>query len=294
MKKLRHIVEYVITLILVGFIRILPVRLGLAFGAFLGRLFWIIGVRRRVAERNFRLCFGERFTKSERNKILARSYENFVRSAVEFVIMPKLLRKGTVKFDGIEYLKELANKRSGAILVTGHFGNWELFGAALAHEGIPIGAVVARQANRMVDKLINSIRKKCGIKVIYQSESAFGIIKALKSGRQIALLSDQDAHERGVVVRFFGKEASTPKGPALIALKTGVPIVFGVITRESDGMNHIAKIFEPIYPPKNTKSVDDTVYQLTSRITKMLENAVEKEPEQYFWMHRRFKSTLGY
>ncbi len=248
MKKLRHIVEYVITLILVGFIRILPVRLGLAFGAFLGRLFWIIGVRRRVAERNFSLCFGERFTKSERNKIL----------------------------------------------VTGHFGNWELFGAALAHEGIPIGAVVARQTNKMVDKLINSIRKRCGIEIIYQSESAFGIIKALKSGRQIALLSDQDARERGVVVKFFGKEASTPKGPALIALKTGVPIVFCLITRESGGMNHTAKFFKPIYPPESTKSIDDTVYQLTARITKMLENAVEKEPEQYFWMHRRFKSTLGY
>jgi KDO2-lipid IV(A) lauroyltransferase len=245
---------------------------------------------------NLKLCFPE-IEKDGREKILAESYRNFCRSLVEFILLPKIKGKTRdfVCFDGLEKLQELSAKKEGALLVTGHFGSWELLGAALLESGIPMDFLVGEQTNRAVDDLINGIRSEMGIGLIHMGVAAKGILKAVKEGRFVAMLSDQDAGKSSVVVSFFGNPASTPAGIGAFALKLKCPIVAGGIVREGKSNRH--KIFVEIIRPDYDnlpQEKEEAIKKVTQIYTERIEHYVREFPQMYFWAHRRFKSTIEY
>ena len=291
--KIKHKVEYWITSFLGTVLRVLPYRCALSVGSFLGILaFDVFRVRRKVTLVNLKNSLGDQKNIGELRKIGRRAYINIGKSVVEYSLFPSLNNEkisGMVKFEGTENFDEAIKRGKGAIVVAGHFGSWELMGAATSQSGYPVDFLVGEQHNILVDNLMNDYRKCMGIGIIKMGAAAKGIIKALKNNRFVAMLSDQDAGEDGTVVQFLNRPASTPKGPAAFALKMNAPIVMGFIIRGDDKRQKIV-ITEPIFIQKS-KNKEDDIRNLTQAYTSVLEEYVRRYPDHWFWPHRRWKST---
>ncbi|MGB3091718.1 MAG: lysophospholipid acyltransferase family protein [Candidatus Zixiibacteriota bacterium] len=290
-RRIKHRIEYWITCLMGAFVRIIPYRLALALGSFLGWLvFDIFRVRRKVTLINLRNSMGR--GKDGLAGIGRRAYRNFGKSMVEYTLFPSLDKdkiEQMVEFEGAEHWDEALKKGKGAILVTGHFGSWELMGAATSQRGYPIDFLVGEQHNVLVDNLMNDYRRSMGIGIIKMGAAAKGVIRALKNNRFVAMLSDQDAGSDGAVVEFFGRPASTPKGPAAFALKMDAPIVMAFIVRESARKQKV--IIEKAIFGEKTRDKQEDIRRLTQAYTRLLEEYVRKYPDHWFWPHRRWKST---
>lgn len=193
-----------------------------------------------------------------------------------------------VRVEGLENLRTALAGKKGAILISGHFGVWELVSPWLVLNGFDITMVVRRQSNIFVDTWFEEMRQKHGAKT---TDSGFGlreILKSLRKGHLLALMVDQDNGKQGIFVKFFNRWASSPTGPAQISLKTGAPIVPLAIFPDYRG-KHLLTICPPIYPESYPNDVAGQ-QQLTSAFTAFLEKIIRKQPEQWFWLHRRWKT----
>jgi len=177
----------------------------------------------------------------------------------------------------------------GAVVASGHIGNWEVAGAAVASRGIQTDVVARGQRNRLFDEDINGTRRNFGLRVVPQSSATKGILRALRQGRVAGLVSDQDAGANGLFVDFFGWPASTARGPALFAVRTGAPLYLGLFVREPGFPQRYVGTFELI-ETERTGDRDADVEALVAAYTRKLEEAVRRHPEQYFWYHRRWKT----
>ena len=288
---IKHRAEYWITYLVGAFARIIPYRLSLALGSFLGWLaFDVLRMRRKVTLINLGNSLGK--GKDGLTRIGRRAYQNIGKSMVEYSLFPSLDKEkilGMVEFEGTENFDEALRRGKGAVLVAGHFGSWELMGAATRQKGYPVDFLVGEQHNLLVDNLMNDYRRSVGIGIIKMGAAAKGIIRALKNNRFVAMLSDQDAGSDGTVVEFFNRPASTPKGPAAFALKMDAPVIMAFIIRENQKKQRII-IEKPIFIEKTTDKEND-IQRLTQAYTRVLEEYIRKYPDHWFWPHRRWKST---
>jgi len=291
LRKTKHRFEYRITLLLGAMIRAIPYGLALAVGSFLGWLaFDILRIRRRVTMINLRNCLGGE--PGQLRRIGREAYKNFAKSMVEYSLFPSLSKTkilSMVKLQGAENFDEVLAAGRGAIVVAGHFGSWELMGAAVSQMGYPVDFLVGEQHNLLVDEMMNEHRRCMGIGIIKMGAAAKGIMRALNNNRLVAMLSDQDAGSDGTVVQFFNRPASTPKGPAAFALKMNCPIIVSFIIRENRGKQKII-IEKPIFGTK-TSDKEENIRSLTQAYTGLLEDYIRRYPDHWFWPHRRWKST---
>jgi len=257
-------------------------------GAALGDAAHALGIRREVARRNLALAFPER-SAAERDALLARHYRELGRVAAEYGRMPRLVAAAdgevVAGVEGLEPLRALAGR--GLMLLTGHYGNFELLGAWLGRIN-PVDFLVQPLSNPAVEARIERLRGAAGVGTISTRGGVKQVFKALRAGRWIALLADQDARGRGVFVPFFGRLASTPEGPARLSLQTGAPIVMGFPTRREDGRHHL--VIEPPHWPEGGTDTE-SVRALTAWHTAKLEAQVRRAPEYWFWLHRRWKTS---
>jgi KDO2-lipid IV(A) lauroyltransferase len=291
-KRIRYRLEYLAVVTLIFVLNLIPYRIALLFGDAIGILaFSVFRLRRKVTLNNLESSFGESYTGRDYRKTAARAYRYIGRGMIEYGLFPSLKRNRLdrlLSISGEDNLKEIVSENQGAVLVTGHFGSWELMGAFLASRGWPIDYLVGEQHNLLVNRLMNDHRRLFGIGLIDMGVAARGVIKAIRGGRMVCMLSDQDAGSDGVVVRFLGRPASTPKGPAAFALKTGAPLACGFIIRE--GFRQRIIIEPPIdFRPSGDKDKD--IEELTRKYTVLLEEYIRKYPDHWFWPHRRWKST---
>lgn len=296
MKKIRHTIEFLALKAILLPLRLLPFRVSVALGGFFGNVLWFFGIRKSVSRFNMSLCFPE-IGGRQTDRIIRESYKNFCRSMVEFALLPRIKDRTVdyVLFDGKEELSQLVENNTGALLVTGHFGSWELLGAGLVEAGIPLDFLVGEQTNSSTDEFINGIRAAMGIGIIHMGVAARGIIKSVKGGRMVAMLSDQDAGKSSVIVDFFGNPAATPQGIAAFALKLKCPIIFGGIFRIDGTARHKVEIQIILPDYKNLASdKEEAIREVTQLYTSRLEDIIRKAPEMYFWPHRRFKRTIEY
>jgi KDO2-lipid IV(A) lauroyltransferase len=191
------------------------------------------------------------------------------------------------EFVGLDALRAALDRGCGVVMVTGHFGNWEIGGAALAVRGFPLDVVAQRQSNPLFDRALVAARERLGMRVIERGRAPKEGLRALRQGRVVAFVADQDAKRAGVFVPFFGRAASTHRGPALLALRTGAPLFLGTPLRTAQGGYRIG--LEEVEVEREG-SLDEIVDRWTARFTARLEAAVRAAPEQYFWQHRRWKS----
>jgi len=191
---------------------------------------------------------------------------------------------------GIRFLDEALEGGKGLVLVTFHFGNWELVGAYIARLGYPLSVVVQRIHNPFIDKMISNMRQGAGMKTIPRSSALKDSLRALDKNNIVVFLADQDAHDSGVFVPFFHRPASTPRGPAVIALRRDVQAVMSFAVRQEDGSFEIN--FEPIiYKRKYVLEEDIKVF--TRTFTNRLEDYVKEYPDQWLWLHRRWKTVAA-
>lgn len=290
-KNLRHYVEYLFVRGMVIVIWMASLKATLIFADILGWFaFSVLRVRRKVAEDNVRRAFPEK-SREEILAIARRSYQNFAKMVFEYIRFPLLKREDVLSLctiEGEEHLTQALKRGKGGMMVAGHFGNWELMGAYLSQKGYPISFLVGEQHNSRVDDMMNDHRRCMGIGIIHMGVAVRGVIKALRDNRFVALLSDQDARDMGVFVDFFGRKASTHQGPAVFALKTGAPILFGSIIRLPGGRHRI--VAEALHFDHLEGVTPENIQEVTQAHTALLERAIRAHPDHWFWMHKRWKT----
>jgi KDO2-lipid IV(A) lauroyltransferase len=262
----------------------------LAIGESLGGLVHRIGIRVAVAEENLSLAFPD-LPIAEINQLSRGCYRHFGALLAEFARLP-LLHKETVHelvdFEHLKIMDEALQRGKGGVVVSGHLGNWELMGSAAAVLGYPVTYVVTGQENERVERLMDQLRQSTGIHIIKRRDALKEVIKALKGNKLVAILSDQDAGEAGAFVPFFGRPASTPRGAAVFCLRTGASMIFVESYRQ--GLGRLKVIFESIPLDDLPEDREEAIQEVVRRYTSRLEQAVRRHPEQWFWMHRRWKT----
>ncbi len=293
MKKptLAHRAEYYAMRATIGGLRALSWEGACKMGEKLGALgYRPLGIRKRVVERQIAAAFPDLTPRAVRN--LAReSYEHLGRTFIESALLDSLgpdgLRQLVETVEGWEAIEEVMAKGKGAVLVTGHIGNWELAGAYVAARGIPLDAIVRGMANPLFEAYINRTRETMGMTVVHDSEAVRRTPRSLRAGRAVAFVADQGVKGlASTFVPFFGRPAKTPRGAAVFALRFDVPVVFVVALRQPNGRYRI--VVERIEPPQ-TGDRDRDVDAIVARFTEHLEKWVRAVPAQYFWQHRRWK-----
>ncbi len=288
--RLKNWLEYILARCFVLLIQMLPHPLGLRFARILGfLLFDILRYRRKVAVENLRIAFGEGASAS----IARLGYASFAMTVADLAKLPLLgefFITKHVKITGLEHLDNALNSGRGAVLVTGHFGSWELMGWVLAELGYPLFFATGRQRNPYIQELMNQLRRKSGIRMIDFTD-VFKLVKAVKSNKFVAMLADQDAGRKGIFVDFFGRSASTTRAPAWLSLVTGSPLICGFIIR--DGIDDYQIVIEePVYDGNLcARKIDiDLLRQLTQAYTRLIETYIRKHPDHWLWSHRRWKT----
>jgi len=293
MKKFRHFLEYLFFLS-VGFLaRLLPYRLALDLGARFGDFgFYCVPIRKQVALANLARAFPEKSV-AERQKIARQVYRNLGIMTIEHLRFPRMTPEdllALVEFENISILENALKRGKGVIITGGHFGNWEIMGCSISAAGHPTSFVVADIHNRFLDRMINDHRRLMGVKIIPKGMAIRGIMKDLAANRCVTILIDQDAGKQGTFVEFLGQLASTPKGPATFALKTGAALILTLSFRQPNG--RLKVVFEEILTNDFSELNDESINQITQRATTRLEQQIRAYPDHWFWMHRRWKTQL--
>ncbi len=246
-----------------------------------GLIYNWLPLRKAAAQSNIRRAFPKK-SAAWQEDTLKQCYQFFLRLMLLFFTIPKKYKDLKVHVTGQHYLDDAFLLKRGVIMVSGHFGAWEVYAAWTGYSGYPVVPVAVKQKNRGANRFFEELRGDAGTVPIYRKESLDNMYQALADEKLLTLGSDQDARRRGVFVDFFGIPSSTPKGTALFHLKTGAPMVFGACY-EQDGEYYLD--FEPINSTKN-----DTIKSITQKYTTVLEQRIKQHPEQYFWWHQRWKS----
>jgi KDO2-lipid IV(A) lauroyltransferase len=247
---------------------------------------------RLIALDNLRHALPEIEDEGRRDAMVRAVYRHFCLLLVEIVHVPRRLhatnwRRHLELAGGRELVDGLLSGRP-LLLVTGHFGNWELGGYVLGLLGFPTHAIARTLDNPYLDAFFRRFRERTGQKVLAKNDDFAGIQTVLASGGVLATLADQDAGARGLFVDFFGRPASTHKAVALLALEYNVPMLVIGTPRVGEPMKYRV-IAEGVIRPEEYAGRSDAVRAITQRFTTALERMVRRFPEQYFWLHRRWK-----
>ena len=248
-----------------------------------GFIYKFIPIRKKVALKNIKIAFPKQDLKWAK-KVLKGSYRIVIKNFIDFLSIPAIVEESNFKIKNLKILEDALNKNKGVILVTGHFGLWEKWGAWLGKNGYQTCGIIQKQSNKGSDLFFREKRESYGMNQIYKRSPLNKAYEVLKENKILILASDQDAKHKGVIVNFFENETSVPKGAALFHLKTKAPIIFSVGTLDAEGKMTI--IFESLNIGDNP-----TVESITQEYTKMLEIKILNHPDHYFWFHKKWKSV---
>ena len=286
-----HRAEFALARSLERAVAALPERTADRFGAAVGRRIHSLGIRRETVTENLRIAFPEATEEWIAATRLA-AYEHLGREAAAMLRLSKLDARAVVErttTSGWDEVKDALSLGRGLLLVTGHYGNWEIAAATVASRGVPIAAIVRRQGNRLVDERLQQLRNNLGVETMYQGQAPARVPRILRSNGVVGIVGDQDARRSGVFVPFFNRLASTHRGPALFALRLGAP-VFSCIARRLPGDDVRYEVVGRRVEYERTGDLDRDVLALTTELASRLEKDVRVAPEQYFWFHKRWKT----
>ncbi len=271
-----------------------PVDLNLATARLLGQVWWYLTPRHRDRARaHLRAAYGDALGGRELDRIALRSMQQQVMLAVEVMFTPRLISEWTwAKYvrltDFREALRVLLDGR-GALLVTGHYGNWELTGHLLAVYGFEVVAIMRPFDNVYLNRYLVQTRKAAGLQLLDKKGAMDSAEDILHRGGTIGFIADQDAGRKGLFVDFFGRKASTYKSIGLLAISAEVPIIVGYARRISDRLRYELGVERIIYPHE-WQNRGDPLHWITQEYTSAIERFVRRDPSQYLWIHRRWKS----
>ncbi len=285
--------EYAAVWLLVHALGVLPRSVARAIGAQIGRLAYSLIPRlRHVGQRNLKLAYTEA-SQAQRDTILRGEYRNIGWLLAEFCQMPRYTRDNTrafLRYEGLEHFLAAERRGLGVLIVTGHLGAWELSSFYHSLMGHPMSMVIRRLDNPHVDRLVNRIRCLHGNQVLHKDDFARGLLAAMRAGRSVGILMDTNmTPPQGVFVPFFGVEACTASGLARVALKTGAAVLPGFLLWHADEKKYVLT-FGPEIPLPATGDAENDIRMLTAQATAAIEHYIRAYPEQWLWVHRRWKT----
>ncbi|MBN1558839.1 lysophospholipid acyltransferase family protein [candidate division KSB1 bacterium] len=291
MNEWKNRIEYAALLIVTRIVQSLApataVRLGRLVGAV---VYHCIPIRRAVVLANLGKAMPA-LTQKQRRTIARNTYIMFGRNFFEFLRTPVRSSEEIaerVLMHNLDVLRDSCRSGRGTLLMSGHFGNWEVMACAIVAAGFPLVVIARRQRNILVDRMINAFRQSAGIETVPLGMGVREFLRALRQNKLVALLADQDAHNDGVFVDYFNIPSATAAGPALLALKTGAQLIFSTCIQRQDGKYEA--FFEKIPTDDLSGTSEENVRIVTQRHAAKLEEKVRRWPDHWFWMHRRWKT----
>jgi KDO2-lipid IV(A) lauroyltransferase len=226
-------------------------------------------------------------------QVTQASFEHFVQLAVEVCHTPRVVHLDSwarhTQLTNLAPAIELLNARKPLIMLTGHVGNWEALGYLLAVLGYDMDAIARPIDNPLINDWLLGIRERRGMRIITKWDATDRMLAVLNRGGTLGFIADQNAGDKGLFVPFFGKLASTYKSIGLLAMNRNIPVVCGYAHRIGPGFRYELGVADIIYP-EDWQGQPDPLYYVTARYCRALETMVRMRPEQYLWMHRRWKS----
>ena len=291
-KKIRDTTLYLLSLLIIKMLRLTPRRPAIAFMRLVGRAFFLLaGPARRRTIKHLTMVYGNEMEAREIDALARKVFIHFATVTCDLLRMPNLIRSGLeqlVSVEGKEHLDNSVGADQGAILVTCHFGNFELIGAWLAQNGYPMKVVGTSLYDPRFDRILLEIRENAGNTMIAKGKGTREIIRALKNHELVGMLTDQDTDVKSVFVNFFGRPAKTPTGPAVLARRLDVPIIPAFMYLLDDLSYHIV-----CQPPLELAKSDDEEEDIrinTQKISDAYEAMIRRFPEQWGWMHKRWRT----
>lgn len=232
-------------------------------------------------------------TPAERESILRRLYRNLGWQLAEFCRMPQYTPENTqqlIRYEGLDRYLAARQRGKGVLVLTGHLGAWELSSFYHSLMGYPMNMVIRRLDNPGVDKLVNDIRCLHGNQVFHKDDFARALLSSMRKGESVGILMDTNmTPPQGVFVDFFGKTACTASGLARVALKTGASVLPGFMLWEQKERRYVLHFGEEI-PVVSTGDDQKDILLLTQELTASLESWIRRYPDQWLWVHRRWKT----
>ena len=273
---------------------VFPVNLNLQTAKLLGSGMYLIDKRHRErALANLRRSFPE-LSEKQRERLARRSMQQMVMLFVEVLFTTRLIRLDTwrryVELENFgDVLELLVRRERGLLLLTGHYGNWEILGYVLATLGFETVSIARPLDNRYLSEFLFGVRERTGQKIIAKKGATPEVQVTLEEKGAVGFIADQNAGTKGLFVDFFGRKASTYKSIGLVAMEYEAPVVIGYARRVNDRFHFHVGAQDIIYP-EDWKSQDDPLRYITQRYTKAIEDIVRVDPGQYWWVHRRWKT----
>lgn len=289
----RDVLEFVLAWVFIHAIGALPRPLARAAGVAVARIgYLLLGRLRRVGLQNLALAFPE-MQPAEREYILRLEYRNLGWLLAEFCKMggytPEYAGR-FIRYDGLDNYLSARDRGNGVLVLTGHLGAWELSSFYHSLAGYPMGMVIRRLDNPLVDRMVNAIRCRHGNRVLHKDDFARALLGAMRGGETVGILMDTNmTPPQGVFVPFFGIPACTAAGLARVALKTGAAVVPGFLLWEEAECRYVLRFYPEVALVSTGDSEADTI-ENTARLTAALEAVIRQYPSQWLWMHRRWKT----
>ncbi len=251
---------------------------------------------RRVGQRNLDLALPELPSETKKT-ILRHVYRNLGWQLVEFCRMPRYTPQNTrnwLRTEGLDHFLAARARGKGVLILTGHLGAWELSSFYHSLMGYPMGMVIRRLDNRVLDEYVNGIRCLHGNRVLHKDDFARGLLTAMRQGQTVGILMDTNmTPPQGEFVKFFGITACTASGLARVALKTGAAVLPGFCLWEEKEQQYVLHFGPEIIPARTTDPEADReaeILALTQQCNDVLESWIRRYPDQWLWIHRRWKT----
>lgn len=261
-------------------------------GAAAGQAGYLLDARHRgVALDNLRLAYGDALAPAEARRIARACWRHFGRvtlDSLSFIRMNGRSLQRIVRIEGLEHVRAAYARGNGVLIFSGHFGHWELTALMQGYLDLPLALVARPLDNPGLEAMLARLRERSGNRVIHKRNAVREMIRALRRGIGVAFMIDQDARGDGVFAPFFGRPASTTPTLALLALRTGAPVVPVFCVPGHGGTYRI--VYEPEVRVEGTGDRGADVLRITTQCNEILERWVRRRPELWLWMHRRWKT----
>jgi KDO2-lipid IV(A) lauroyltransferase len=289
----RERIEYALVWPWIKILGLLPRPVARAIGITLGLTVYAIhGRLRRVGLRNLTLAFPE-MSDRDRSRLLRGEFISLGRELAEVCLFPRYTRENvsrTVVYDGFENYENAYKRGKGVLFLTGHLGAWELSAFAHSLNGHPLSIVMRSLDNPYIDAFLQSYRTMHGNRTVDKDDFVRGLLSAMRNGETVGILMDTNmTPPQGVFVDFFGIPACTASGLARIALRTDAAVVPGFTVWDAKQSKYILR-FDPAVELIRTEDNEADIVANTAKFTKVIENVIRQYPNQWLWVHRRWKT----
>ena len=272
-------------------IRLLPYDALLMLGRALGNLYYLL-VKKQRERAVAQMMPALQISEEEARRIVRASFVNLARNMLDIFYMPNLNEENLsqyIEIDHLERMKAALAEGHGVVVLTGHVGTWEWLSAAFTLNGLPVTAIAKLQPNAEYSRALDDLRATIRVEIFNRGTNELRAAgRALKEGKILGFLADQDAGPGGAFIKFLGKTASTPLGPAVFSRRFNAPVVPAFIIRKENG-RHLVKIGEPMHF-EDTGDTDADLLRFTEQMTRILEQTIRENPTQWLWFQKRWNT----